>query len=291
MEYILKKGNTTVCANELGGEMTSCRIGDTLYTWTGDANYWGGKAPVLFPIVCVLKNNTVTFGGKAYSFERHGFARRNVFSVVEKDDASIVFELTQSDDTLKMYPFYFSLKIAHTVLDDGFKTEYFVTNNGDSDMVFCIGGHPAFRVPLYEGESFSDYSLVFEKEEAPYAYYTEDGLMNKSLVKKLGMKDGRTLPLAYEDFADDALIFTNLKSQKVSLLKDGRGLEFSFAGFPVLGIWTPPHKEAPFICLEPWYGLPAYVDEDGSFENKPYAVTLAPGKTFRSCYSMRAVTN
>lgn len=289
MEYILKKDGATAVTNELGGEMTAYRIGDLLYTWTGDSKYWGGKAPVLFPIVCALKNNAVTIGGEAYSIEKHGFARKSEFTVVEKDDEHIVFELNQNEKTLGMYPFEFSLKIAHTMLDGGFKTEYFVTNNGGGDMLFCIGGHPGFCIPLYDGESFSDYSLVFENEEAPYAYYTENGLMNKNFIKKLDMKDGKILPLRYEDFADDALIFTNLKSQKVSLLKDGRGLEFSFAGFPVLGVWTPPNKDAPFICLEPWYGMPAYTDEDGSFENKPHVVALAPGKTFSACYSMRAI--
>lgn len=289
MDYILKKGAAEAVVNELGGEMTSYRIGDLLYTWTGDTKYWGGKAPVLFPNACSLKNNTVTIGGKSYSIEKHGFARRSMFAAVEKDDEHIVFELTQNEDTLKMYPFHFSLKIAYTMLDDGFKTEYFVTNKSGGDMVFCIGGHPAFRVPLHDGESFSDYSLVFEKEEAPYAYYTENGLMNRSLIKKLDLKDGRTLPLRYKDFDNDALIFTNLNSQKVALLKGGHGLEFSFVGFPALGVWTPPNKEAPFICLEPWVGLPAYQDENGSFESKPFAVTLAPNDTFKACYSMRAV--
>lgn len=289
MEHILKKGGATAVTNELGGEMTAYRAGDLLYTWTGETKYWGGKAPVLFPIVCLLKNGSVTIGGDSYNIEKHGFARKSTFTAVEKSDEHIVFELVQNEDTKKMYPFDFSLKITHTLLGDGFKTEYSVTNSGDGNMVFCIGGHPAFRVPLHDGEKFTDYSLVFEEPEAPYAYYTENGLMNKSFIKKLDMKDGKTLPLKYEDFDDDALIFTNLKSQKVSLLKDGRGLEFSFAGFPVLGVWTPPHKNAPFICLEPWFGLPAYVDEDGSFENKPHAVTLAPGKTFDTCYSMCAV--
>lgn len=289
MEYILKKGTAEAVVNELGGEMTAYRADGLLYTWTGDAAYWPGKAPVLFPNVCTLKDNTVTFGGKAYQIEKHGFARRSMFATVERDDEHIVFELQQNENTLKMYPFDFSLKIAYTLTDGGFQCEYTVTNNGGDDMPFCIGGHPAFRVPLKDGESFSDYALVFEKDEAPRAHYTDNGLMDDNLVKQLDFKDGKTLPLRYKDFDDDALVFTNLNSQKLWLLGNGHGLEFSFAGFPVLGVWTPPQKNAPFICLEPWVGLPAYKDEDGSFEHKPHAVVLKAGEEFRARYGMRRV--
>ncbi len=290
MEYILKNNNATATVTTLGGELIVYSKDDVVYTWTGDEKYWAGRAPILFPNVCALKDSSVKFEGKPYTIEKHGFARRGEYKVLEHDDTYITLELCDTDATLKMYPYHFSLKIIHTLLDDGFKTEYMVTNTGDSVMPFCIGGHPGFRVPIFEGEKFSDYSLVFEKEEKPHASFTtKNALMDKTLVKQLNMVDGRILPLNYSDFEDDALIFENLNSEKVSLLNGNRGMEFSFAGFPALGVWTPPHKDAPFICLEPWYGVPAYADEDGNFENKPYAIKLAAGDAFSCSYSIKVL--
>jgi galactose mutarotase-like enzyme len=52
----------------------------------------------------------------------------------------------------------------------------------------------------------------------------------------------------------------------------------------VLAVWTPPGKNAPYVCLEPWQGCPAYSDESGRFEDKPYHVEVAPGQTYTCAY-------
>lgn len=287
MEYTLQKGGATAIASTQGGELISYRCEGTEYVWTGDSNYWPGHAPLLFPVVGQLIGGKVKIEGKEYTMNKHGFARGSKFTLVESGDSHVVFELRDSAETRVQYPYPFRLRVTHTLLDNGFETKYDVTNPGDSDIRFCIGGHPGFRCPLGEGEAFSDYRLVFEKPELPRAYYTDaDTVLHRDLIQELSFTDPQTWPLCYDSFARDALIFDGLASRKVSLLRGDKGLEFSFFGFQVLGVWTPPGKQAPFLCLEPWAGLPALSDEDGNLESKPYVVTLAGGSTYSAGYSM-----
>jgi galactose mutarotase-like enzyme len=82
------------------------------------------------------------------------------------------------------------------------------------------------------------------------------------------------------------LLTKKLKSRRVKLINKntGKGVDFDFTGFSALGIWTPPHKKAPFVCIEPWNGLPANLDETGNFEDKPYAIKLEAGKYYSVGY-------
>ncbi|MDD4808354.1 MAG: aldose 1-epimerase family protein, partial [Oscillospiraceae bacterium] len=69
----------------------------------------------------------------------------------------------------------------------------------------------------------------------------------------------------------------------------GKGLEFDFHNFDALGVWSAPNKNAPYVCLDPWCGLPAYHDETGNFEDKPYVKILEPGTSFKVGYSMTVI--
>ena len=51
------------CLQE-GAMLHSLVKDETEYLWQGDKNYWGGQAPVCFPIVGVLKNGKAKAFGK-----------------------------------------------------------------------------------------------------------------------------------------------------------------------------------------------------------------------------------
>ena len=51
---------------------------------------------------------------------------------------------------------------------------------------------------------------------------------------------------------------------------------FEFNDFPMLGIWTPNHVHANFICIEPWIGCADPSDHDNVFTNKRYLINLNP---------------
>ena len=156
-------------------------------------------------------------------------------------------------------------------------------------MIFCIGGHPGCICPLPDGGSFEDYRIRFNNAKGAVMSLTENGYMDPAIPKLHRIKDN-VLPLKYSDFDRDAMIIENLPVKKLDLVSavSGHGIRFVFDGFNALGIWTPIGKNAPFICLEPWNGLPASVTESGKAEDKKYAVTLKAGEKY-SVYSSMTV--
>lgn len=279
MTYELKKGGLRAAAQTKGGELVSLRGGDGLeYIWEGDPAFWSGQNPILFPIVGSLKDGTVSFDGKPFSMDRHGFARRSEFSLADQGEDYIVLELRENGETLERYPYPFSLKATHRLLDDGFSTTFTVKNTGTVSMPFCIGAHTAIRCPLRAGERFEDYELVFEKPEQ-----ADSRLLSKAGIilhdgRRTMLNESRTIPLEYRIFEEmDTVIFSGLRSGKVSLLhrETGRGICLDFHEFPMVAFWTNPG--APYLCLEPWQGCAAYDNESGEFRDKPFCAILPPG--------------
>ncbi len=288
MEFTLRKNGYTATVTTAGGELISFKNSEREYLWHGDAEFWPGHAPVLFPFVSALNSSEVSIDGKTCHFnDKHGFGRKFDYVLKDKTEESVTFSLTENDVTLPQYPYSFELQIIHKLTDNGFETSYKVINTDCKDIKFCIGGHPGFRL----NADIADYTFVFNEEENAQLYYTDENShfsYNYKWNKKI---EGRELNLTFSDFDRDALLCENLNSTSVSVIpKDGKGaFEFGFEGYPVLAIWTTPFKKAPFVCIEPWHGLPAFVGETGNFEDKPYCVKLAPSefKTFK--YSFRAI--
>lgn len=292
MQLELCSHGATAKLDTLGGELTGYLKDGIQYVWQGDPTYWSGHAPVLFPVVCALKNGNVIIEGKACNIPKHGIARKREFTLSSKTEDAVVFSLSANEDSLSMYPFRFELTVAHRLLENGFTTTYTVTNADKREMPFCIGGHPGFNCPLHKGEGFEEYELLFDQAENIKALYTDDGtLLNRENEVQL-IESGRRIPLCYKDFDRDAFILDGLRSRGVRLVhKDtGKGLYFTFNGFSALGVWTPPLTKAPFLCLEPWAGLPALTDETGEFLDKPYVTVLQPGKTISFSYTMEIIS-
>lgn len=280
MDITLKHGANTAVVTTKGGELTSFRDeAGTEYIWTGDAAYWPGQNPILFPIVGNLKNGRVEIKGKQYEMGRHGFARRSQFTVAEQGEDFAVLELRESPETLAQYPCPFLLRVTHTVTDGGFVTDFKVTNTGSEPMPFCIGAHTGINCPLYPGERFEDYELVFDQaEDACTVPVTADGLIADGPGRKL-LDGSDTIPLSYRLIEECAtIIFDGLASNEVVLRhkQTGRGVRMEFTGWPMIAFWTA-RNGAPFLCLEPWCGCAAFENESGKLEDKPHRVTLAPG--------------
>ncbi len=287
MEFVISKGNTTAKCTTLGGELISFVKDGTEYVWYGKEEHWSGQAPCLFPVVCRPKEDRVIIDGVSYPMKKHGFARKVEFTPVEVRPDSVTFRLTENEETLASYPYSFQLDITHSITEDGFKTEYKVTNTNDSNMIFTIGGHPGFNCPLHEGEKFEDYSLVFDNAEGAIAHNTEQegGYMDSSMPLLDYIKDNE-MPLRYGDFDLDAVVVENLPVKKVNLVNraTGHGVRFEFDSFDAIGFWTPIKMSSPFICLEPWNGLPGAVEETPDFKSKKYAKEIAAGESFTTAY-------
>jgi galactose mutarotase-like enzyme len=107
----------TVDVSSLGAEMQTLTSSDGRdWLWNGDAAFWTGRSPILFPIVGKAPDNRLTINGASYEMNQHGFARRSEFTLVESSAAKCRYELAASDATRAVYPFAFRLFVDH-VLD------------------------------------------------------------------------------------------------------------------------------------------------------------------------------
>lgn len=285
MKIQLMKNSAELIVETKGAEARAYRTPDGRQRlWSGDESVWKGVAPILFPFVGRVKDDQVRFGGKAYAMPKHGFARDTEFEVLRQGDDFVSLGIRDSAQTREVYPFAFALTVTYRMLDNGFQTECRVENYGKQTMPFTLGGHPGFACPMNEGERFDEYEILFETaEEGDCLRCSPRGLMDGS--ERVALSDnGHTLALRYELFDEkDTLIFAGLRSRSVELRhrKTGKGMRLSFPQSDTLAVWTMPGKHAPYVCLEPWNGVPAFEEETGDFEDKPYHVELCAGESWR----------
>lgn len=257
------------------------------YVWQAAPEYWNRHAPVLFPIVGKLPNNQYLHQGKTYSLPQHGFARDQEFELLEQTQNQLVYELTQNEETLKNYPFHFSLQIIYTLQDQTLAVKWRVQHTGEGEMLFSIGAHPAFHVPMVPGGSFEDYYLEFSQPEtlSRHLLDQEQGLFN-GLTQPV-LDNMALLPLRYEHYTKDAIVFKGFRSDRVTLKCDQHPhfVQMTFKGFPYLGIWTK-RVGAPFLCIEPWYGLAGSVGGPVELSEKEGMQSLGQGETFEAAYSI-----
>lgn len=273
MIITIKNNIYSASIKSMGAELFEFKKENSNYIWTIDEHFWNRTSPVLFPIVGRLKNDSYTYNKREYKLQRHGFARNYEFEVIHLTENEVIFSLKENLETLSNYPFAFELQIKYTLIENKLTIVYHVFNNSKEVMPFNIGAHPAFVI---DGD-FEDYSLQFNKEETFETYHLENELFNgvTTLVENLKGK----IPLSYSLFEKDALVFKNLKSNEVSILKENSPyLKINFKNFPFLGIWTK--RNAPFICIEPWYGHADEKISDGNIYTKKSIQTLKQKTNF-----------
>ena len=276
-EFISAKVST------LGAELKSLKdlSFDLEYIYQGDTEFWERSAPILFPIVGQLKDDKYSLGNKFYNMPKHGFARDNEFEVVEEQKHKVTFRLGYNAQTLKMYPFKFIFEITYIVNVPKLHSEIHIFNVDKQEIYFSFGLHPAFNIPLREG-SLEDYYIEFDEREPKGAYFLDHGFVNFEHQDNRTIFDGRRIPLSEKLFMNDALIFKDFISSRVSLKNkiDAREVIISTNGCPYLGIWKKP--DAPFICIEPWHGVADSVKSDGDFFKKEGIIVLDSSKSFHS---------
>ena len=248
----------------------------------GNPVFWGGRAPLLFPIVGRLNEDMLRLGDAAYSMQKHGFARKSDFAVVDASDSAALFRLRDSTESRTQYPFAFELD-AHFRLDGAtLHKTITVCNSGDEELPFSFGYHPAFAWPLPFGGSREVHQIGFECDEpANLARVTPYGTIGPDAVPT--PVAGNVLALEDALFDDDALVWRDLNSRRLTYGTPGYPhLSIAFPDTPHLGIWTK--AGAAFVCVEPWAGIADPEGYRGDFRDKPGVMNLAPGD--ERCFRM-----
>ncbi|MEM9886169.1 MAG: aldose 1-epimerase family protein [Bacteroidota bacterium] len=256
------------------------------YMWEADPEFWGHHSSILFPIIGKVKNDQIHLEGKSYSIKQHGFARNETFDILDINKDRICFQLLYTTEGQEDYPYRYELQATYELEESAVHITYKVLHHGPQEMYFSIGAHPAFKCPLKAGEKRSDYQLVFEKEEVAHRHFIEGGL--RTGETQLVLNQEKVLPIDDHLFDKDALIFKDLASNTVSLIhKSGRKvLDFGFGGFPYLGIWSR-NEFAPFVCIEPWFGVADPLDGSNDFKSKEGVLSLAAEAEFECRHSLR----
>jgi len=288
MIYCLENEKIKMTASTYGAELHSItgKKEETEYLWNGKPEYWKYHSPHLFPIVGQLKNSKYRVDEKEYELPSHGLARISEFTLISQSSDCITFELSYSDKSLEVYPYKFSLQVTYTLEENSIKVSYKVTNLDDKKIYFSLGAHPAFMCPIEKTEVLEDYYLKFNKlENSSIMCFNEDTYFTHD--KKEYLVNSDIINLKKEVFKNDALVFDNLKSDKITIKSKNskKSLSVEFSQFPYMGIWAPA-KGAPFVCIEPWFGHADYEDFSGEFKDKEGVLSLEIGKEFNSSYKI-----
>ena len=282
---------TQMLTSKYGAELVSFKINAEEKVHQGenctDENgriYWKRHWPVLFPTVGKCKKNQTIINGRTYEMQQHGFARDMEFEPLTKLDNFHSYVFRSDNKLIDKYPYEFSLTVTYRTDANKLTTIYKVVNEGDTDMPFGIGGHPAFKINREELDK-GNYYLEFEEEEDKIHFlYLVDGLIGTEYAKNI-LENKKVVPLNANSFSNDAIIMKGLKSNKVSLKNNGKTiLTMDFTGFPYLAVWTK--SKAPFICIEPWMTTADNVNGSGVFRQKTDILLLPPKQEYECKYTV-----
>jgi galactose mutarotase-like enzyme len=277
--------HVTVEISPLGSEMQSIVTSDgQSWLWDGDAAFWGGRSPVLFPIVGKAPNDHVVIDGHRYPMGQHGFARRSEFALATSGDDFCRFELQSNQSSRSIYPFDFVLTLEHRVEGRAVVVTAEVSNKDQRPMPFGIGFHPAFVWPLPDCDGL-DHSVTLENGGEPELIRLSGGLLKPEPLPS-PFRNG-VLVLKHELFEADAMLFPEGAGAGLTYAAGDRAIRFTWENLPNFAIWSKPG--APFVCLEPWRGTSAQVNRGDELAERPYTEVLGPGATGRYAFKAEMV--
>lgn len=265
MLYFLENDVLKIAVDTHGAELSSIfnKAENKEMLWQGDPEFWGRKSPVLFPVVGKYKNGKTTYKGKEYALGQHGFARDSEFTLIEETKTRLAFQLMSNEETLTKYPFEFRLICSFELKNNKIIVGWYVENVDDKKIYFSIGAHPAFYCEK------SKTVLSMNDENLKYNLINSDGLYTKPKYDV-----DNTFVLHDNVFDNDALIIENSNVSDVSLIDNNKKYLTVKFDAKIFGIWSPAKKNAPFVCIEPWYGRCDAEDFNGDITKREWSNSL-----------------
>jgi galactose mutarotase-like enzyme len=287
--YHLKNDLLSLSVQPTGAEL--CNISSvrhqTQFMWNAAPDIWGSFAPNLFPIIGGLKDNSYIHEGKRYSLPKHGIVRHNdALTLYKQSDTTLGFVLSSNAALLQQYPFLFEFYIDFKLNANTITVRHRIVNKDSKPLYFSVGGHPAFKCPVFDGERYEDYTLEFEHEEQAVTHLLNPKTGLVTAQTRTVLNASRTLPLSHDLFHADALIFKDLKSRKVTLNSKHNGsiVSVHYPDFNYLGIWAKPNGD--FVCIEPWLGIADPEDSTQILKDKEAILCLEAQQSYTATYTI-----
>lgn len=289
MIHVLENDKLKVKIDDHGAELKSVfgKNDGFEYLWHGSPDYWNRSAIILFPVCGRLFKGKYIYKEKEYEMSIHGFAKDSDFIVTEKSDDKITFELKENESTLRQYPFKFLLRVSYTLFETTVKTSLTAYNTGNEDLPFSLGGHPGFSVPFEKGLDFSDHYIEFSRKGLHEKNEFSPNGLDLGTTVNYDLKDGDKLMLTHELFDDDALFF--VEKDGYAILKSDKSEKFvkvSYKDVTHLGIWQTRADDTPFVCIEPWHGVPANEGSTDNFATKKEFIHLNNGESYEFAFDI-----
>lgn len=288
MIYTIKNEYLTVEINSLGAELWSVKSSDGCeYIWQGNPEFWGGRAPIMFPICGRFFGGKYTYLGVEYEMGSHGFARHSEFALASQCEWELTLVLKSNEEIKKAYPFDFEFFVTFKLSIKEIKVEYKVVNTDSKEIIFALGGHPAFNVPLEKELKFEDYLVEFDKscdaiklELSPTCFCTyEDKIYTQGGTKAINLK--------HELFDNDAIFLYNTpKKIKLHSPLGKKSVTVKFDKMKYVGLWHATKKPAPYLCIEPWSSIPSADGVIDDLLTKKEMVHLEPSCIHKTGYQL-----
>ena len=266
----IRNGKIVAKVNPNGAELTElAKVNGQNILWKKDEKFWNRIAPNLFPIVGRLKNDQYQYNGEIYGMSQHGFSRNRVFELVESSENRSVFRLESDDISRKEYPFDFVFDVEYQLVEFELIVKYRVMNRGEVILPYSVGGHPGFAI---EG-NLTDYYLDFGQSFSTKQWILEGSFYSGETID---LNVDKLLSLDYSLIEKDAIVFRKPPFYRVILGHKDRGgvVSISYDQLDAIGFWSK--KDAPFFCIEPWWGWADQVDSKGNLLEKEGIHILKP---------------
>ena len=277
-----------VCSK--GAELQSLKRKDgTELLWQGDAEYWDGQSPLLFPFPGKSWEDKLRIDGEEYTMPKHGFACNMEFELVEQTDNSITLKLTDTPETLKMFPFRFELEVTYTVVGSSLNIGWKVNNKSEGTMYFMIGAHPAFNLPGFNpNDKVHGYIYTENAPDMQSNVVLPDGYCHDE-IETVELNEGQ-LPITNHTFDCDTILDQTGRFNEIILLsKEKMPLVRVNFNMPVLAIWAPCGGAAPFVCIEPWYGICDRFQDPRELKDRNHVISVLGGDVWGNTYTITAL--
>lgn len=284
----ISNNQLSVTISPIGAEVQSIKDVNTQceYLWHGDAQWWSGHSPILFPIVGGLWNGTCRVDGQELHISKHGFVRRAPWRVVCVETDKAVFEFVSTVGTFAIFPYAFRLTATYSLDGRKLRAEFCVENLGGSPFCFQLGGHPAIALPNWDDAQPLDGYLRLEGSPTHVLRAGEQGCLEPDTFPVPLNADG-LVPLTVDTFSHEALIFDNHQVSAATVLTPlGQPVARVESTAPVWLFWSPQGVHTPFVCLEPWYGLCDHQSFCGDITERPYINTVNGHATWMGGYGI-----